>query len=202
MWESQAGELQKGMMAMLGEVLKKATVNTFAPHTWPNTLIRNVSAVLSGQTKYLEQDLKSLYASQEPGPLACEATAWLLTFVDKTTASRFASKGLDHLETADFERDIRTLFAGKTGMAESFTRLAGALRSLTPEEVETLASFQGEEGARLTRQAVKRLQDKPGQPAVEALMPVLREWWESQGQELLTRGLSRLKWKALVPEVH
>lgn len=111
---------------------------------WPRAVFRESIYAQAKKSTAAERavDLTKLCASPAAGPLCCLATAAAAKELPLgSPISLVANLGKSKLSQAEFQQDVRILLDDKSLLGECLLCLAGALRGLEAEEVETLAAM-------------------------------------------------------------
>lgn len=147
--------------------------------SWPWTVSREMVFALGGQGRYTDSELQAIYTADESGPLAFLSCALLLSRVDPHLAQAFATRGLERLSSAHFQKDYRLFLDPQFPVGRIFQKAAGALRDLPGEDLDALAAGLSRRHAVFLRLVITRLKAAPERPLAETLGPLLEDLWNS-----------------------
>jgi len=178
---------------MMGLAILPFADTLFPRGSWPWTLAHDTACVLCGKGDYTTPSLASLYQSEDTGPVACLATARLLSLVNPDMARVFAARGIEKLSPAGFRKDYRFLVTGDSGLARIARKMAEALCEAKAEDVEALAAVLGPDAGGPFRESVRRLRERPRDKSpAEALPAVLDSWWDAFLRDRVRAALLQL----------
>jgi len=147
--------------------------------SWPTRLLMDGCQLSSSQSTNAIQDLQSLCAAGDTGPLRCLMAAELASYFKFPVASSLAQKGLQCLSTTGFRADCSPLFEGDSGSAQSFANMCAVLRRLPSADIDGLAGSLPASAGTLLKKAHQELRTAPLQPPTAFLGSFLDESWNT-----------------------
>jgi hypothetical protein len=178
---------------MMGLALLPFADTLFPRGSWPWTLAHDTACVLCGKGDYTTRSLAALYQSEDTGPVACLATARLLSLANPDMARAFAARGMERLSLAGFRKDYRFLVTGDSGLARIARKMAEALCEAKAEDIEAFAAVLGPDAGGPFRESVRRLRERPRDKSpAEALPAVLDSWWDAFLRDRVRAALLQL----------
>ena len=151
----------------------------FARETWLWRTARATAFVFAGKHEAGYAQLRDLLNSDQSGPICYLAISAFERDVGMDGSKTFARRGLDRLKLARFRNDCRALLDQRSLVGRELFALAGALRGLNSDEVETLCSSLSPDDAKCLRDAVTELRASRDAPLSKILPKVLDHCWET-----------------------
>ena len=179
--------------AMLAAFALAVVDDTFPRGSWPWTLSRLGVLITRGEFHGATDEVSRLMASEEIGPLGYLAAAELLARVNPQMSRPFARRGLQRLGLDGFERDVDQLLHEGFAPFEVLGRVAGNLRTLTPQDVEALSAALPEAGVVVLRRLSEDLRARPDAPPRELLRAALRDAWAAGLEQTVKAQLLTLQ---------
>jgi hypothetical protein len=180
------------MVSVVGQGCFRLCDGFFEKRSWPWTASRELVFILAGIPVYSDAEFSRVYESEDTGPVACLAIATLLARLNSPAARTFAVQGMTRLEDTDFRNDTRLLMEGKSGLARTFENFAEALRNVTPEEEDSLASLLPADEAEILKECIHALRSAKTSPPSDVLGPILDKYWTKSLRGKVTLALKRL----------
>jgi ankyrin repeat protein len=180
------------VVTMLSAAIYRLSSDFLPKGSWPLIAARETVFVVGGKGKYTGAELERAYKSDDIGPIGYLVIAELLTYIKHPAVSAFAQRGLEQLSATDFRKDARLLFEKNSGLADSFARMAAAIKNLDDKDVEALAAILPPGAGEFIRQSVQLLRGRNGTPLDEVLLPAFDEYWVKELKGKVQVRLSKL----------
>ncbi len=168
-----------------------ASDRLFPRGTWPWSSARGLAFSIA-QEDIGERQLTTLIESGTAGPLCHLCLAATSDMINWKASQVFARRGADRLSLTDFRNDYRPLLDQRSLLGKQILALAGALRRLTSDDVESLCKDLAPDDARMVRDAAAELRASGNAPLQEVLPKVLDHAWGNGLQRKVEKALQAM----------
>jgi hypothetical protein len=183
---------QNSVASLFGGFAFNLSGKLFPKYSWPWTVARESTFVMLGQGRYTDVELDRLHKSDDIGPIGWLAISRLLGMAGSSASRDFALEGLIRLGSGDFLRDCNLFLSGDSGLARSFAKLAGVLRTMPDDELAALIAVLPEAEAKLVREASAALRTHPEAAPASVLTPALENYWQENLRARVRDSLRQL----------